>query len=127
MKPIFWVGSSKDDLSAFPEDVKKEAGFSLYMAQCGGKAINTVPMVGFGGANVLEVVIDDTGNTYRAVYTVRFSNAIYVLHAFQKKSVKGKATPKPDMNLIKSRLRSAHEHYQQLTSRGATGAEGTNG
>ena len=95
MKPLFWIGSSRRDLREFPEDVRYEAGFSLHLAQKGDKAINAVPMMGFGSAKVLEVVIDSMGNTYRAVYTVKFAKAVYVLHAFQKKSRKGIATPKP--------------------------------
>jgi phage-related protein len=73
--------------------------------------MNAVPMVGFGGASVLEVVIDESGDAYRAVYTVKFAEAIYVLHAFQKKSKRGIATPRPDINLIHSRLKLAERHY----------------
>lgn len=111
MKPLFWIGSSHGDLCAFPEDVRHEAGFSLYLAQKGDKALNAVPMMGFGSAKVLEVVIDNAGNTYRAVYTVKFARAVYVLHAFQKKSRKGIATPKPDMDLIRRRLAAAEQDY----------------
>lgn len=113
MKELNWVGSSKDDLRGFPDDVKQEAGYALHVAQCGGKAANAVPMLGFGGAKVLEVVINDDGNTYRAVYTVKFLHAIYVLHAFQKKSKRGSETPKPDMKLIHARLRTAQEHHEK--------------
>jgi phage-related protein len=111
MKPLHFIGSSLKDLRDFPEDVRQEAGYSLYLSQIGGKAINTVPMVGFGGAKVLEVVIDDDGDTYRAIYTVKFVHAIYVLHAFQKKSKKGNETPKPDMKLIRERLKVAENHH----------------
>ena len=69
-------------------------------------------LVGFGGAKVLEVVIDDDGDTFRAIYTVKFAGAVYVLHVFQKKSVKGKETPKPDMRLIRARLRIAEADYR---------------
>ena len=86
MKPLNWVGSSQDDLCEFPPDVRREAGYCIYLAQKGDKALNAVPMVGFGGAKVLELVIDDDGNTYRAVYTVKFAKAGYVLQALQKKS-----------------------------------------
>jgi phage-related protein len=85
MKALHWVGSSLKDVREFPDDVKREVGFSLHMAQCGDKAMNVVPLVGFCGAKVLETVIDSDRSTYRAVYTVKFHNAIYVLHAFQKK------------------------------------------
>ncbi len=111
MKPVHWIGSSKDDLSSFPDDVKKEAGFALYVAQKGDKSVNALPMLGFGNAKVLEVVMNDDGNTYRAVYTVKFAKAVYVLHAFQKKSKRGNETPKPDMNLINRRLKAAEKHY----------------
>jgi phage-related protein len=110
-KPLFWIGSSRDDLRDFPEDVRHEAGFTLHLAQQGDKALNAVPMMGFGSAKVLEVVIDNAGNTYRAVYTVKFAKAVYVLHAFQKKSRKGIATPKPDIDLIHRRLAAAEQDY----------------
>jgi phage-related protein len=110
-KPLFWIGSSRDDLRDFPEDVRHEAGFTLHLAQKGDKALNAVPMMGFGSAKVLEVVIDNSGNTYRAVYTVKFAKAVYVLHAFQKKSHKGIATPKPDVDLIHRRLTAAEKDY----------------
>jgi phage-related protein len=113
MKELHWIGSSKDDLCDFPDDVKQEAGYALHLAQCGFKALNAVPMVGFGGAKVLEVVINDDGETYRAVYTVKFQHAIYVLHAFQKKSKRGSETPKPEMNLIHTRLKTAQYHHER--------------
>lgn len=111
MKPLEWVGSSKDDLCRFPKEVRQEAGYAIHLAQMGDKAANAVPMVGFGGVKVLEVVIDDDGDTYRAVYTVKFAKAVYVLHAFQKKSHRGIATPKPDLALIRIRLAAAEKHY----------------
>jgi phage-related protein len=113
LKSVEWVGSSKSDLSAFPLEVKKEAGFALHLAQKGDKSVNAVPMVGFGGASVLEVVMPNDGQTFRAVYTVRFRKAIYVLHAFQKKSKKGIKTPQSDLDLINRRLKTAKLHYQQ--------------
>lgn len=111
MKPLFFMGSSHKDLLRFPKDVRKEAGFALCLAQTDGKALHAVPLLGFGDAGVIEVVINDDGNTYRAVYTVKFEDAVYMLHAFQKKSKTGKATPKPDMSLIRARLKAAREHY----------------
>ncbi len=113
MKELHFVGCSRDDLSGFPDDVKYEAGHALYLAQMGTKATNAMPMVGFGGAKVLEVVINDDGETYRAVYTVKFRHAIYVLHAFQKKSKRGSETPRPDMSLIHKRLKTAQEHHEE--------------
>ena len=107
MKDAIFVGSSKRDLREFPEDARSEAGHAIYLAQMGEKAINAVPLTGFGGAKVLEVVIPEDGDAYRAVYTVKFDTAVYVLHAFQKKSKKGSKTPPHDMELICSRLKDA--------------------
>src|SRR5436190_9167487 len=105
MRPVHWMGSTRDDLRELSEDVRQEVGFSLWVAQQGDRAANVVPMVGFGGANVLEVMIDDDGNTYRAIYTIRFAKAIYVLHVFKKKAKRGIATPYADMSLIRKRLK----------------------
>lgn len=95
---------------AMPDDVQDTFGYALHLAQIGKKHEQTKPLKGFGSACVLEVVEDDNGSTYRAVYTVRFQNAVYVLHCFQKKSSTGVATPKPDMDLIRTRLRAAEIH-----------------
>ncbi|MGH9683023.1 MAG: type II toxin-antitoxin system RelE/ParE family toxin [Candidatus Acidiferrales bacterium] len=113
IKPVFWIGSAKADLSAFPEEVKDSIGFALYVAQQGGKHANAKPLRGFGGAAVLEVVDDHDGETYRAVYTVRLAGRIYVLHSFQKKSKSGIATPKAEVNLIKSRIKRAEEVHAE--------------
>lgn len=112
LRQVEWVGSSLKDLKRFPEAVRHEVGFVIYQAQLGNKAICAVPMVGFGGAKVLEAVIDHDTNTYRAVYTVRFPKAVYVLHAFQKKSKSGIKTPSTDINLIHARLAVAEAHYK---------------
>jgi phage-related protein len=112
-KPVRWVGSSKEDLSAFPEEVRRRVGGALWDAQIGQKAPYAKPLKGFGGAGVLEIVDDFDGDTFRAVYTVRFAKAIYVLHAFQKKSKRGIATPKADLDLIEQRLKRAREDYEQ--------------
>ena len=85
-KPVRWIGSSRDDLRILPEPVKRRVGGALWDAQIGGKAPFAKPLKGFGGASVLEIVDDYDGNTYRAVYTVRFARAVYVFHVFQKKS-----------------------------------------
>ena len=114
LKPLKWVGSSKADLDAFPGPARREAGYALYLAQIGMKATKAKPLKGFSGAGVLEMVADHDGNAYRAVYTVKFAEAVFLLHAFQKKSKKGIATPKPDLDLVKRRLMSAAEEYQQL-------------
>lgn len=113
-KPLVWVGSSKEDLIAFPGPARREAGYALYLAQMGMKAINAKPLRGFGGAGVLEVVANHDGNAYRAVYTVRFAEAVFVLHAFQKKSKRGAATPQAEVELIKRRLTAAAEEHQRL-------------
>ncbi|TDB55838.1 type II toxin-antitoxin system RelE/ParE family toxin [Photorhabdus khanii] len=110
MKPLYWVGSSKKDLQSLPNDVQDIFGYALHVAQTGGKHLQAKPLKGFGGAGVLEVVEDYIGNTYRAVYTVKFGTAIYVLHVFQKKSSTGIATPKPDMDKIRERLKIAEDH-----------------
>jgi phage-related protein len=95
---------------AMPDDVQDTFGYALHLAQIGKKHDQAKPLKGFGSAGVLEVVEDPDGNTYRAVYTVRFGNAVYVLHCFQKKSMHGIATPKPDIDLIRERLRAAEAH-----------------
>jgi len=110
-KPVVFMGSSRQDLSDLPEEVKTVMGYAVYLAQTGGKHPNAKVLTGFGGAGVLEVVEDHDGDTYRAVYTVKFKGRIYVLHAFQKKSKKGIATPSADIERIKSRLKDAQAHY----------------
>jgi phage-related protein len=107
LKPVIWVGSSREDLREFPEPVRDHVGYALYVAQRGGKHRDTKTLAGFGGAGVVEVVKDFRGDTFRAVYTVRFANAVYVLHAFQKKSKSGSETPRLDIELVKRRLRDA--------------------
>jgi phage-related protein len=112
-KPLFWVGPSKKDLKAFPLEVRQTIGFALFQAQTGGKHVDAKPLKGFGGGSVLEVVADHEGSTFRAVYTVKFAGAVYVLHTFQKKSKKGVKTPKPEVDLIRKRLQAAEEHYEK--------------
>jgi phage-related protein len=107
IKPLYWIGSAKKDLAAMPADVQDDFGYALYVAQSGSRHYRAKPLKGFSGAAVLEVVEDYRGDTYRAVYTVRFATAVYVLHCFQKKSKHGIGTPKPDMDLIKARLKDA--------------------
>ncbi len=87
-------------------------GQALDDAQHGEKHPGARPLKGFGGAGVLEIVEDDDGDTYRAVYTVKFAGAIYVLHAFQKKAKRGRATPKKDIDLVKRRLKTARQHHR---------------
>jgi len=120
LRQLVWVGSSLKELRAFPEEVRQVMGFALYQAQTGDKHVAAKPLRGFGGAGVLEVVEDHAGDTYRAVYTVRFAEAVYVLHAFQKKATRGIATPKHEIDLISSRLAAARRlHEQRSGSKGA--------
>jgi phage-related protein len=113
-RPLEWIGSSKKDLMALPPEVVDVFGYALYLAQTGERHDQAKPLRGFGSAGVLEVVEDWRGNAYRAVYTVRFSARVFVLHVFQKKSKSGIATPKPDMDLIKDRLKAAATRAKEL-------------
>ncbi|MDV7248900.1 type II toxin-antitoxin system RelE/ParE family toxin [Xanthomonas hortorum] len=110
LKHLVWVSSAKKDLMGMPEDVQDTFGYALHLAQAGKKHEKAKPLKGFGSAGVLEVVENASGGTYRAVYTVRFASAVYVLHCFQKKSTHGIATPKPDLDLIRDRLKAAEAH-----------------
>lgn len=112
-KPLFWVGSSLDDLRDFPEEVREIIGFALWEAQNGRKHVDAKPLKGFGGAGVLEIVADDDGSTFRGVYTVKCAGAVYGLHMFQKKSRKGIKTPAHVVELIHKRLKMAEEHYRK--------------
>ena len=109
MKPLIRVGSSRGDLRDFPEPVQDRVGYALYTAQRGGKHRDSKPLSGFGGAGVLEVIGDFRGDTFRAAYTVRLAGAVYVLHAFQRKSKTGAETPRRDIELIQQRLREAEQ------------------
>jgi phage-related protein len=111
-RPIRWVGESKSDLSAFPHEVKTRVGGALWDGQIGLKSPAAKPLKGFGGAGVLEVVVDFDGNAFRTVYTVRFAEVVYVLHAFQKKSRQGIATPRGELDVIRARLARAREDYE---------------
>jgi phage-related protein len=113
LKPVRWVGSSRRDLKTFPRSVQRHVGQALYAAQSGEEYPTVKSLKAFGGRSVLEVVADDEGDTYRTVYTVRFHDAIYVLHAFQKKSKKGIATPQREIELIKQRLAAAERDYRE--------------
>ena len=108
-RPLQWIGSSKRDLLAFPDDVRQVMGFALFLAQAGDEHPNAKALKGFGGRGVLEVIERHDGDTYRAVYTVRLEKAVYVLHCFQKKAKRGIATPREDMGLIRKRLADAVE------------------
>jgi phage-related protein len=113
LKPLGWVGSAKKDLMKFPLPVVSMIGHALFLAQSGGKSQQAKPLKGFAGSSVLEIVEDHDGDTYRAVYTVKFEKAIYVLHAFQKKSKAGIETPKFEIEKIKQRLVQVKQEYEQ--------------
>ena len=111
-KPVVWIASSKRDLKALPKAVQRATGFALWRAQLGKHHAHAKTLKGFGSAGVLEVVEDHEGDTYRAVYTIRFAEAVYVLHVFQKKSHQGSKTPRADRALIEKRLRDAEELHK---------------
>jgi phage-related protein len=113
-KRLEWIGSSKKDLKELPETVVQVFGYALYLAQIGQKHEQAKPLRGFGSAGILEVVEDWRGNTYRAVYTVRYAVRVFVLHVFQKKSKSGVATPKADVELIRIRLKAADRRAKEL-------------
>jgi phage-related protein len=114
-KPLYWVASSQKDLLAMPKAIVSAFGYGLHQAQIGKQHVSAKVLKGFGGAGVLELIESDEGGTYRAVYTVRFGQSIYVLHCFQKKSKQGIKTPQEDMNLIRSRLKTAEQIEQRKT------------
>jgi phage-related protein len=113
VKPVRWVGSSRRDLKVFPRPVQREVGQALYAAQCGEEYPSVKALKGFGGRVVLEIVASHERETFRAVYTVRFQDAIYVLHAFHKKSKKGIATPQKEVELVKQRLAAAERDHRE--------------
>lgn len=109
LKPVIWLGPSREDIREFPALVQDRIGYALYIAQRGGKHQDAKVLSGFGGAGVLEVIEDHKGDTFRAVYTLKYAGTVYVLHAFQKKSKSGRQTPRRDIDLIKQRLREAEQ------------------
>jgi Phage-related protein len=112
-KPLFWIGGSKKDLMALPFDVRKFFGHALHFAQFGEKHSAAKALKGFDGGGVIEIVESDGHGTYRAVYTVKFSEAVFVLHCFQKKSKSGVSTPKKDMDTIRERLKTAQAKVKE--------------
>jgi phage-related protein len=112
-RPVVWVGSSRRDLREFPSAVRRDIGRALYAAQDGETDPAAKPMRGFGGGSIVEIIANHRGDTWRAVYTVRFAEAIYVLHAFQKKSKHGIATIKHDIELIRRRLAEAERLHRE--------------
>lgn len=113
IRPIFWIGSSRSDLRAMSDQVRRDIGKALYTAQRGFTDPKAKPLKGFGGTHVMEIVERDPSGAYRAVYTAKLGGMIYVLHVFQKKSKRGIATPKQDINLIRQRLADAERHYRE--------------
>ena len=114
--PVLWVGSSRRDLRAMPQEVRRDIGQALYTAQQGMTDPAAKPLKGFGGARVMEIVARHRTDAYRAVYTAHFENAVYVLHVFQKKSKSGIATPKHEIELIRRRFAEAERHYRERQS-----------
>ncbi|MBI3320320.1 MAG: type II toxin-antitoxin system RelE/ParE family toxin [Candidatus Omnitrophica bacterium] len=112
LKALNFVGSSREDLKTFPEEVRQDIGYALFEAQRGRKPAAAKPLQGFGGAGVLEIIERHDGETYRAVYTVTFRSLVYVLHCFQKKAKQGIKTPHQEIELIKQRLRVAEQDYE---------------
>lgn len=125
-KPVHWVGSSKADLLAFPQEVVSDMGYALGLAQLGGKHPSAKPWKG-DGPGVLEIVESFDGDAYRALYTVRFEGVIYVLHAFQKKSTTGKKTARTDQDMVTSRLKTARDHYEKNHQTGPKAKAGKHG
>ena len=112
-RTVTWLGSSREDLKRFPQQVRRDLGKALYAAQHGETDPAAKPLKGFGGASVMEIIEGHDTNTYRAVYTARFDEAIYLLHAFQKKSKRGIATPKTEIDLIRRRLAEAQRLHRE--------------
>jgi phage-related protein len=106
------VGSSLKDLTAFPEEARRHAGFAISAAQYGGKHEDAKPWKG-DGSGVYEVVTSSHGDAYRTIYTVRYARAVYVLHAFQKKSTRGVKTSERDKDLVEARVKLARQHYEE--------------
>lgn len=119
-KPVLWVGSSRSDLREFPREVRRVLGHNLRQAQQGRHPHRAKVLKGFKSAGVVELVASRLGSTYRVVYTVRFANAVYVLHAFEKKAKRGIKTPPQEIELVRQRLRMAEQDHakRQATKNG---------
>jgi phage-related protein len=112
VRPLLWIASSKRDYRKFPPPVQDDLGFELFLAQTGQHPPSAKPLKGLG-SGVVELVEDFDGDTYRAVYTVRFGDAVYVLHAFKKKSKRGNKTPQSDIDLVRRRLKDAEQDHAE--------------
>src|SRR5262245_28002734 len=118
IKPLRWIASSKDDLSSMPIEVSRAVGYALFAAQQGEKHDDAKVLKGIGDAGVLESIARHDGDTFRAVYTVRLAEAVYVLHVFQKKSKRGIATPKKELDLVRNRLKLAEQEHERWSAAG---------
>ena len=114
MKRLIWIGSSRSDLKEFPDEIQDEMGHALYLAQMGDRHHHAKTFSGMGNAKVIEIREKDRSGTFRVVYTIEMTDIIFVLHAFQKKSKSGIATPKQEIDLINRRLKDAEYLYKQL-------------
>jgi phage-related protein len=117
MKKVLWVGSSKRDLEEMPKATVRSFGYALFQAQTGQRPDIAKTLSGYGSANLVELVEDERGDTFRVIYTIQFEDAVVVLHSFQKKSKKGIETPKQDKDLIMSRLKRALDVYIEWKNR----------
>lgn len=113
LKLVIWLGSSRRDLRSLPRQVRIDMGQALYAAHMGETDPAAKPLRGFGGSRVMEIVDRHDTNTYRVVYTAEFAAVIYVLHTFQKKSKRGIATPRKEMDLIRNRLADAQRLHNE--------------
>lgn len=118
MKELIFVGTSKEDLLEFPDDVQDKTGYALYLEQMGDKPAKSKVLKGFGSANIREIVDRDASGTYRTVYTVEKPEFIFVVHAFQKKSKSGIETPPQEINKVKLRLKEVDALYKELKEEG---------
>ena len=112
MKPLEWLADTQEELKGFPRQVQREIGLALMAAQLGDKAPTAKPLKGYRGGGVLEIVENHDSGTYRAVYTLKYRGVVYLLHVFKKKSKRGIATPKKELDLIRRRLKTADEHHR---------------
>lgn len=108
-KILYWMGDSRRRLGEFPDEVRGEVGYAIFLAECGESHPSAKRMQGY---NAVEIVSDYDGDTFRGVYTTKFQDSVYVLHCFQKKSKRGSQTPQADIDLIKKRLRDAEQHHK---------------
>jgi len=127
IRPLNWVGGSYRDYVRFPRPVQEEMGFALYLAQAGDRHPIAKTIKGFGGGGVVELATLHDGDAFRTVYTVKFADEVYVLHAFQKKSKRGIATPRSDIDLVRRRLKAAEEDYLSRHRPAANRAKGRRG